>query len=285
MPELQPLPDAAVTRPLSRAQAAAFGVRAGELRGPLWRAPLRGVHEWAFVDALDPATRARQAALVLPEGAAIGGWAAAHLLGAVDLDGLAADGETPLPVLLCLPRADRIRRPAGVRPFRSNLGEEDVVVVDGVPVTSSVRTAFDLARLARSRTEGVTAVDAVLRATDVTVAQLSGYIEQHRRWRGVPRARQVALLADHRAASCGESRLRLLWMDAGLPRPEVNRPALDLAGRLLGGGRPRRRRRPACCEYDGWGHREERRHAANNVREELGRVPRRWMLGPWRAPS
>lgn len=56
MPALQPLPDAAVAQPLTRAQAAAFGIPARELRGPLWRAPLRGVHEWAFADVLDEET-------------------------------------------------------------------------------------------------------------------------------------------------------------------------------------------------------------------------------------
>jgi hypothetical protein len=76
-------------------------------------------------------------------------------------------------------------------------------------------------------------------------------------------------LADGAAASCPESRLRLLWVvDAGLPHPRVNRPVFDPAGVLLGVPDLLDPESGLVGEYDGAVHRDARRHAADNVREE-----------------
>ena len=63
--------------------------------------------------------------------------------------------------------------------------------------------------------------------------------------------------------------MRLVWMlDAGLPRPLVNRPIFDLDGRLL--GYPDNLDEEAGCvlEYDSDDHRDLEHHTADNDREE-----------------
>ncbi|WP_432563897.1 hypothetical protein [Kineococcus sp. SYSU DK003] len=102
-----------------RAQLRAAGVTDGQLRASAYRSPHRGVH--AAAD--EPPTverRIRDVVPLLPPGGVIGGWAAAYLHGARDLDGLVGGRE--LPVLVCLPPHRRLRPRPGVRLLRSDLG-------------------------------------------------------------------------------------------------------------------------------------------------------------------
>ncbi|MGH8969057.1 MAG: hypothetical protein ACRDV1_03825 [Actinomycetes bacterium] len=77
-------------RPIRTFEAAGLGVTRGELAGPRWRAPLRGVQLPVGSDPDSPRQRIYEVASLLPPGAAIGGWAAGHLLGAWELDGRGA---------------------------------------------------------------------------------------------------------------------------------------------------------------------------------------------------
>lgn len=258
-PELGPMP---------RGRALAGGIGRYELAGPLWRRPYRDVHVWRCLDAADPVLRTAEAAALLPSSAAIGGWAAARLLGAVDFDGESAAGEL-MPVLLCLSRPQRVLVRPGIRTFRSDLLPEDVVEVDGVPVTSAVRTCFDVGRLAPTAEDAVVELDSAVRDLGVSVEDLSGYARERRRWRGVPQLLRALGLVDVRSASRGESRLRWCWViEAGLPRPEVNCEVRDLDGRLLGVPDLLDSASGLVGEYDGRHHRQLDRYTADNVREE-----------------
>ncbi len=236
-----------------------------QLSRAVWERPHRGVRSWGFADPLDPLRRARAAALVLPRGGALGGWAAAYLLGAGDLDGrVGTEGD---PVLFCLPRRTRTTR-AEVRVLRSELGADDIRVVDGVPVTSPVRTAFDLARTGPLES-AVVALDALARAKVVRLDDVADYVERHRGWRGAARARRAVALADPRTRSCAETRLRLLWvLDAGLPAPLVNPSVQHIDGYLLGEVDLLDPEAGLVGEYDGAAHRVLAQHAADNNREE-----------------
>ena len=118
------------------------GIGTHELRGPLWRPTGSGRHAFIGTDPDDPRQRVHEAAARLPPPAAVGGWAAAHLHGAVELD-----GQHGQPVLVCLTPQHHLSAGAGLQFSRSRLHDEDVVTVDGIRATSLVRTAFDLARL------------------------------------------------------------------------------------------------------------------------------------------
>jgi hypothetical protein len=244
------LPEELVRGAHPRSVLSAAGVTAAELRSPLWVPTARGLWGWSAVEPTDPLERARRAGALVGGRGAVGGWAAAFLHGATDLDGLHADG-TAEPVLLCLRPDQRCRRLTDVTVLRSRLDPDDVTVLDGVPVTSLTRTCADLARLARSRRtaprrsrppdlrpgalqDAVVAVDALRRATGVDLEEVLAYLNARHRWRGVRRAKAVLELSEPNTRSPAETRFRMLWVgEAGLPRPRVNQPIRVLGGRVL----------------------------------------------------
>lgn len=214
-----------------------------------------------------PAQRIIDASVVLPDGAAIGGWAAAYLHGAQMLDGKARDG-TDLDVMVCVAREQQVRRP-GIDDFRSALLPDDVVLLHGVPVTSLVRTAFDLTRRAANLTEAVCALDALAHATELNYGDLAGYTADRPRWRGVHQVKASLELADRRSLSPYESRMRMLWqLDADLPTLECNIPLFTPNGALIGYPDGFAGASAVVVEYDGAHHRDATQQSADNVREE-----------------
>jgi uncharacterized protein DUF559 len=103
---------------------------------------------------------------------------------------------------------------------RSDVGPRDVDVLDDVPVTTALRTAWDLAALEPLGT-AVAALDAMVRARSVDLAALTAQAAAGTgRW-GVRRVRRAVLLVDPRAASVPESRVRVALTLAGLtPVPQ-----------------------------------------------------------------
>ncbi len=103
----------------------------------------------------------------------------------------------------------------------------DVMELDGIVVTTPLRTAWDLGRMLH-RDQAIGALDALLRLGRFSRDELLDGVERFRRQRGVVRLRELAPLADPRAESPGESTLRLRWLDTGgMPPPE---PQLRVAG-------------------------------------------------------
>ncbi|HEX5512384.1 MAG TPA: hypothetical protein VFX41_11765, partial [Actinomycetales bacterium] len=222
------IPDELITRPWRlSAKADLDGLpTTGELRSGLWRRPHRGVLAWAGSDAEDPMQRILAAAAAV-DGAPLAGWAAAYLHGARELDGETRGGE-PLPVLFCIGKSGTRRPRQGLKPFRSPMGVEDVVQINGVLCTSLVRTTFDLARLAPSLADAVADVDTMLRCTRLRLADLKRYVQRQRRVPGLVQVREALRLADPLSLSRPESKLRVLWVvDAGLPAPLVNASVFD----------------------------------------------------------
>jgi hypothetical protein len=256
-------------QPAVRARDAyGLGVSRGELAGPRWRSSYRGIHVPAGTDSRHPRQRAYEAAELLPSGAALGGWAAAHLLGVPYLDGRGASGTELEPVLIVVPPPQRITQRPGTRLIRSVLTDDDVVEVDGVRVTSPERTAFDVARLTGGR-EAVVRLDAVARALDLRLDEVLAYATERKRWQGRSQALRAVRLADPRAASPGETRLRLVWvLDAGLPQPQVNARLSTSDGDLIGIVDLLDADAGLVGEYDGAGHRDLSQHTVDNAREE-----------------
>jgi very-short-patch-repair endonuclease len=254
-------------RALSRGDASLLGIGWRELDGPLWRRPYRGVHVWAATDAASPRQRALDAASLLPEGGALGGWAACAVAIDGELDGF-GPGFVPEPVMLCLAREQRVRRGPGIRPLRSPLDPGDVVEIAGVPVTRPLRTAFDIARTSDLE-QGVVAIDYLGRGRPAFAVDLADYARERSSMRGAGRVIAAARQASPRARSEGETRVRLLWTRAArLPCPEVNAVVRLDDGFYVGMSDLLDPRAATCVEYDGAGHREERRHTVDNVREE-----------------
>jgi hypothetical protein len=157
--------------------------------------------------------RCRGVALLLPPGTAIGGLSAAAWHGAP----IAGPGD---PVTVLRPPEVLWKGPRGVRVHRCELRVQDVDVLDGVPVTAAVRTAWDVAALEPLGT-AVAALDALVRAGSLDLAALTASAAAGSgRW-GVTRVRRAVPLVDPRAESVPESRVRVALVLAGLaPVPQ-----------------------------------------------------------------
>ena len=129
-------------------------------------------------------------------------------------------------------------RPGGLKRRRYSeirgipLGADEVVVVDGMAVTSLARTVFDLGCRLPMR-QAVPVGDAALRK-GMSLDDAEAALERGRRRHGVDRARRSLRFLDHRAESPGESVSRVVLFEIGIPKPELQVEIRTRSGRLLG---------------------------------------------------
>lgn len=206
-----PLP---LDRPFTRAQATTLGVSRHYFRLLLSRALVRPlVHGTYAVAQLRDTIEVRAAALrlVVRDSAVVTDRTAAWLHEIDVLPRSAVHEPTPLDVFSA--EESRLRR-AGVSSGIRMLNAEDVMIVQGVAVTTQVRTALDLGRLL-PRYDAIGALDAFLRA-GVAHEQLLAEVARFGGFRGVIQLRELAPIADPRPESMPESALRLHGRDAGV---------------------------------------------------------------------
>lgn len=183
-----------------------------QLRSRGYRRLVQGVYADPGL-LLDHRLRCRGVALVLPRGLAIGGYSAAAWYGAP----FAATHE---PVTVVRPPDIEWKGPRGVRVHRSQVPVEALLDADDVPVTSALRTAWDVAALEPLGT-AVSVLDAMVRAESVDRADLATLAETSSGQWGVTRVRRAVGLVDPRAASPPESRVRVALVASGLcPVPQ-----------------------------------------------------------------
>ena len=183
----------------------------------LLRRPLKSVY-LATQAGDSVALRSQCLSLVVPDDCVVCDRHAGWLLGAEMI--LAPNEHLEL-------RPISIFRPSGNGRLRNDLADSgernlipsDVIEVSGIAVTTPLRTAWDLGRV-RFREAAISGLDAMLRLELFSKDELVAGVERFRRMRWVTRLRELAPLADGRAASPGESVLRLRWIDCGLPTPE-----------------------------------------------------------------
>ena len=113
------------------------------------------------------------------------------------------------------------------------LAAGDVVVVDGVAVTTLSRTLVDLAR-STPFDIAVTAADVALRTHPQEVSELPWMLTRARHLPGAGAARRALTFADGRAESPGESRTRVVLHRLGLPAPELQCEVFDDRGSFVG---------------------------------------------------
>jgi very-short-patch-repair endonuclease len=99
-------------------------------------------------------------------------------------------------------------------------------------VTTRLRTVCDLGS-GRDLIESVVALDMALHAGLADVPSLALWVESHFGAKGVKRLRRAVSLADPRAESPMETRLRLELIRARLPAPLVQAELYDDAGMFL----------------------------------------------------
>ena len=137
----------------------------------------------------------------------------------------------------------------------------EVVEVDGMPVTSPARTAFDIGRRMTSRLQAVQRLDALSNATDVKINEVEAVMVDHPGARGLLRLRGVLPLMDGGAESPQETRTRLVLIDAGLPKPRTQIRLFDDYGDFVARIDMGYEDLRVGIEYDGpqhWADREQR---------------------------
>ncbi|PRY49391.1 hypothetical protein LY71_106169 [Geodermatophilus tzadiensis] len=115
----------------------------------------------------------------------------------------------------------------------ARLADDEVVVLDGVPVTDSARTALDLARCLPFEA-AVVALDAVLALGLASRSQLRDRVASLAGTRGARRAARAVTFADGRSDSVGESRSRVLLDRLGLAPSGLQHPVHAADGTFLG---------------------------------------------------
>lgn len=153
---------------------------------------------------------------------------------------------------------------AGLHVRADTLREDEIVVVDGMRVTTPERTALDIACW-YPRDTAVAAIDALakfdahlrkasVRGAEIDIADVLDLARRSGGRRNIERARSTLELVDFGAQSPKETWLRLLLIDGGLPRPktqiEIPIPGTDKFIYLDMGWEDRK----IAGEYDGLQH-------------------------------
>jgi predicted transcriptional regulator of viral defense system len=121
---------------------------------------------------------------------------------------------------------------AGVRHHRGKLAAIDLAEVDGLVTTTVARAVFEAA-CTTSFEAAVVSVDAALREGALSADELARLLGVIEFWPGSATARAAVHFADARSESVGESRLRVLMHNYGLPTPELQVEFRDVDG-LIG---------------------------------------------------
>ncbi|MGB3355114.1 MAG: hypothetical protein WBB00_20390 [Mycobacterium sp.] len=165
------------------------------------------IHKDARIDIHD---RARAAWLWTGRKGVIAGTTAAALYGVGSID-------TNATIELIAP--PRRARPGVV--VRTERIGSDEVEAGPLPCTTPARTALDLARRL-PRDEAVVLLDQLSECTDVSAADVAPLEARYRSARGTGSAWEAIRLMDGGSRSPEETRLRLMLIDGGLPRPRTS---------------------------------------------------------------
>jgi very-short-patch-repair endonuclease len=248
--------------------------------GSLTKTQLATRHHRLFPDVyvpreveVDAELRAEAAWLWSGRRGVVGGFAAAALHGSKWADGVHV-------VELI---HDNRRTPAGIQTHRVRIDPDEIEVVAGVRVTSVTRTVLDFGCWYPTMT-AVAGIDAMAAAVDVKAADVELLFHRYAGRKGIMRARLALDLFDSGAQSPKESWLRVVLMQAGLPRPQTQIPVRDEFGSAVAYLDMGWEDVKVAVEYDGEQHRTDRRQYTWDVRrlemlERLGWIVIRVVAG------
>lgn len=268
------LPD---DRAFTSAEARQLGCRFKDLRSlvdaGLLAHPMRGVYVSVRLDDT-LALRVEVLKLLVPEHCVVSDRTAGWLWGADMILAPNDHLETPRVSVFC-PPGSRLRNGLTQSGERA-LAPGDVTELDGLLVTTPLRTACDLGRLLR-RDQAFAALDSMAALNRFTLPQLEHAVARFKGYRGVVQLRTFAPLVDPRSQSPGESVLRLRWYDIGLPRPtcQVEVPRSESSSYWLDIGLPEVR---FAAEYDGEEFHGEVDQDHDQERREWIRREERWTI-------
>ena len=185
-------------------------VTPGQLRGPRFLRLFPDTYVRAGNEPPDLQLRSFAAHAYVQGRGVLSGFSAAELLDA-------SCGPRDAPAEVTVP-GGRQRSHPGLVVRRDRLAPGETVVVDGVRCTFPPRTAWDLARRG-DLVERVVGVDALARRHGFSPDLLLNFLVHYPGARGDDRLPEVLALADRCSGSPMETRLRLVLVLAGLPRP------------------------------------------------------------------
>jgi hypothetical protein len=234
MKTARPLPDDFRGRPFTVVEAAAAGVSPKRLRHRSLAALGRGIRVQSPAPGLPLCVRVRPFIEVNER------CAASHLT-AAELGALPVRQPKEAPPMYHVIRpegAAHLNRPH-VIVHRMKLYDDEITLLDGIPITTPERTWLDLAEMLTVE-QLVVAGDSCVRmprpeleGRDVPLCSLDDLqrmIDRHKGKRGIRKAREAIALIRVGSDSPQESLLRLAIVRAGLPEPELNVPIIDDAG-------------------------------------------------------
>ena len=158
----------------------------------------------------------------------------------------------------------RIRPQPGLIPRADRIDEREITRVSGLPVTSRVRTAFDMGRHLE-RAEALERLDALMWNQEFSRADVLGLGDRYPRAPGLRRLLELVPLIDGGADSPRESRIRLWLLDAGFPRPETQIPVIASGTCPVAWLDMGWRDHKVAVEYDGDHHRKDRRQYVKDI--------------------
>lgn len=206
--------------PFTAADLRSIEIPRGDLRTALADGRVRRVLRGVYVEAhLEDTVSLRVAAArrVIASGSVVRDRTAAWLHG---VDALSwAETEVLPPIETCVRRFEAPTRRAGVDGRTRDLLPRDVMDLDGVLVTTPLRTAIDLGCNLKRRS-ALASMDALSRLHGLERSQFFAELPRFRGRRGVRQVRPLVPLVDWRRESQRESWTALAISDAGLPAPE-----------------------------------------------------------------
>jgi len=246
MPRRPNVPEALTRGPFTVDDALRAGLSRRQLQSACWKRIASGLYVWAEI-AQDPLCVLEALHRRLPAEAVFSERTAGWLHG--------LDLEPCQPAQATVPPGHSLSARAEVSVRRGALPAADVVELGGLPATAPLRTLFDLARRL-PLADALVAVDMALHRALVELDGLGTYVAAHGTAHGVAQARRVLELAEPLAESPMETRLRLLLVEAGLPRPAAQVALTDERGSFVGRVDLYYPERRLAVEYDGGTHRQ-----------------------------
>lgn len=247
----QPVSDVVLIGPFTREQGRAAGLTDDHIESGRFRRVFHTV--WVSADIEDTRQlRLEAARLVIPDRGVLCGLTAATIFGANvrrldDLD-----------VHAGFAKGERIRKRPGLAVCQETLEPTDIMRVDGVQITTPLRTTFDCLRLLRGA-ERLVVADALTHLGLVDLEGLRRYFAGKRRLRNLRIGEGLLDLVEPLTESPMETRLRVVLLDGGLPKPEAQHEVRTPAGRLVGRLDLAYPEAKLGVEYDGADHWKQRR--------------------------
>lgn len=241
--------------PFTLDDARRHGLELWHLRGANWRRLGAATYAWTGL-ADDPMDRLRAALKRLPSGAAFSGMTAVWLHG-IDV--------TPSATIeVTVPPDARVSARSGMSLHRCTLAKDDIVRANGIPVIRVERTLADVCRRF-TVTEAVVLVDSALFRRRTRLSSLQSWIASRSGAHGILALRRAVGFAEPASESPMESRLRMLLVLGGLPRPRAQVSIHDRWARFVGRLDLYYEDARLGIEYDGSTHRDSM--AADNRRQ------------------